>query len=252
MQQEWYVDWFNSKYYSMLYKHRDLLEAKAFIKKIVEYLETQFFKKKVQEQGLKALDVGCGDGRHSIVLSQLGFEVLGIDISESKIKEAQKHENEKLKFMVGDMRKLCFENEFDVVLNLFTSFGYFENLYDNMIALINMRQAMKLQGILIIDYLNADYVADNLIPHQELQIEGVVFKITRRINQGFVKKIIRIHDNGQNFEFYENVQLFTLQDFSSMLHQTQLQIIEIWGNYLGELFVAPESERLILFCTVVQ
>ncbi|MCS6905261.1 MAG: class I SAM-dependent methyltransferase [Bacteroidia bacterium] len=249
MQQEWYIDWFNSKYYSMLYKHRDVLEAKAFIKKIVEFLESKFFKKKIQEQVFKALDVGCGDGRHSVVLNQLGFDVLGVDISESKIKEAQKYENEKLRFFIGDMRKLFFENEFDLVLNLFTSFGYFENLYDNMIALLNMRQAMKGEGILIIDYLNADYVVDHLIPYQELHIEGVTFIITRRISQGFVKKVIQIQDNGQKFEFYENVQLFTLQDFTSMLHQSRLKIVEIWGNYLGELFTAPESERLILFCT---
>jgi SAM-dependent methyltransferase len=147
------------------------------------------------------------------------------------------------------MRKLFFEQEFNLVINLFTSFGYFENLYDNMISLLNMRQAMKPDGILVIDYLNADYVADNLVPQQSLVIEDVEFYITRRITQGFVKKSISVVDNGQKFEFQENVQLFSLQDFTSMLHQSRLEIVEIWGNYLGELFTSPESERLILFCS---
>jgi SAM-dependent methyltransferase len=247
MQQEWYIDWFNSKYYSMLYKHRNLAEAKNFIKKMVNFLESKYFRN--IPPPLKALDIACGDGRHSIVLSELGFEVLGIDISELKIKEAKKNETETLKFILGDMRKLFFEKEFNLVINLFTSFGYFENIYDNMIALLNMRQAMKPEGILVIDYLNADYVADNLVPQQNLVIDGVEFSITRRITQGFVKKSIWVVDNGQKFEFQENVQLFSLQDFTSMLHQSRLEIVEIWGNYLGELFISPESERLILFCT---
>jgi SAM-dependent methyltransferase len=231
----------------MLYKHRSLTEAKNFIKKIVTFLDSKYFKN--SEAPLKALDIACGDGRHSIVLNQLGFEVLGVDISELKIKEARKNETETLKFILGDMRKLFFEQEFNLVINLFTSFGYFENLYDNMIALLNMRQAMKPDGILVIDYLNADYVADNLVPQQSLVIEDVEFYITRRITQGFVKKSISVVDNGQKFEFQENVQLFSLQDFTSMLHQSRLEIVEIWGNYLGELFTSPESERLILFCS---
>lgn len=245
MQQEWYIDWFNSPYYAMLYKHRNYVEAKRFLKKIVNFLEDRELK---GVPPYLALDIACGDGRHSIVLHQLGYEVIGIDISESKIEEANKFAHEGLCFLQMDMREISYSREFNLVLNLFTSFGYFENSYDNMISLLNMQQALLPNGVLVIDYLNADYVIDNLVPEQELIIDEVQFRISRRITREVVRKKIEVFDNGKEYEFVENVQLFTLQDFTGMLNQAHLDIFEIWGNYLGELYTTPESERLILFC----
>ncbi|MFN3940966.1 MAG: YkgJ family cysteine cluster protein, partial [Chitinophagales bacterium] len=79
----------------------------------------------------KILDLACGKGRHSIYLNQLGYDVTGADLSENSIKEASKFANEKLHFKVHDMR-IPFEEKYDAIFNLFTSFGYFENDADNL------------------------------------------------------------------------------------------------------------------------
>ena len=77
------------------------------------------------------LDAGCGIGRHTIKLGELGFNVLGIDSSPLYIKVAQEEaESKKLSnvsFFVRDVRNINFSNEFDGVISLWSSFGYFDD-----------------------------------------------------------------------------------------------------------------------------
>ena len=119
---DWFEDWFDSKYYHILYKHRDYQEAQSFIDKLVDYLQLN------EEQ--KILDLACGKGRHSIYLNKKGLDVMGVDLSPESIKHASQFENPKLKFEVCDMRDVVKPDYFDIVLNLFTSFGYFEDEAD--------------------------------------------------------------------------------------------------------------------------
>ena len=73
---EWYQDWFNSKYYHILYKHRDNTEAELLIDKLLNIIRPN--------KNYTFLDLGCGNGRHSIYLNKKGFLVDGIDLSKKK------------------------------------------------------------------------------------------------------------------------------------------------------------------------
>ena len=105
---DWFADWFNSKYYHILYKNRDDKEAENFIQNL-----SQFFKKED-----KIIDIACGAGRHTIFLSELGYQTTGIDLSEESIKSAKEKSKGKIPFEVWDMRKCYKKQEFDVALNL--------------------------------------------------------------------------------------------------------------------------------------
>ena len=83
----------------------------------------------------RILDIACGRGRHSIYLNKKGYDVIGIDLSESNIRHAKDFENEHLHFFVHDMRHLFYINYFDIAFNLFTSFGYFETRKEHVKAL---------------------------------------------------------------------------------------------------------------------
>jgi SAM-dependent methyltransferase len=235
--QNWFVNWFDTPYYHILYKERNEKEAKLFIDNLSFYLSL--------EKGSKILDLACGKGRHSLYLNELGFEVIGLDLSENSIKIAKENENETLKFGVHDMRK-PFVGEYDAVLNLFTSFGYFESDEEHLATLENIKNNVNEHGLAVLDYLNIEYLTQNLVPYETKEIDGISFKIERKIENNFIIKDIYFTDNNQNFHFTEKVKAYSLQDFEEMMNQKDIYLLDTFGDYKLNKFYKNTSERLIL------
>jgi len=107
----------------------------------------------------RILDIGCGTGRHAIELAKRGYQVTGIDLSESQLKRAQekaKDENVHIDFQQADARQLDFRNEFDLVIMLCEGgFSLMETDEMNFAILKNATQALKNDGKLILTTLNA-------------------------------------------------------------------------------------------------
>ena len=169
----WFSDWFNSPYYHLLYKNRDEKEAQFFIDNLVTHL--QIPKKS------KILDIACGKGRHATYFNKKGMNVMGFDLSINSITTAKKNENKTLRFSVHDMREVFKVNKFDVVTNLFTSFGYFEKSEDDQKSINAMTLNLKQEGILIIDFMNIQKVILNLVKDEKKIVDGVTFNIIRSI-----------------------------------------------------------------------
>lgn len=235
--QNWYNTWFDSPYYHILYKDRDYREAEDFMLNLMNFLNLN--------QGSSILDLACGKGRHSIYLNKMGFDVTGIDLSENNIAEAKHFENKNLHFFVHNMCE-PLKNEFDAVLNLFTSFGYFENPEDNFRTIKAIKNQIKLNGFGVIDFLNSDFVVDNLIPQEKKVIKGIDFSIERWIDQGFIFKNIVINDNNQHFTFTERVKAIRLSDFESCLKKVGLKLLHVFGDYELKDYNEKTSPRTIL------
>ncbi len=238
MDLQWFVKWFNSPYYHILYKNRSLTEAESFIQKITAELQLP--------QHAKVLDLACGKGRHSVTLNKLGFNVLGIDLSEESIKYAQQFENNQLKFERHDMREVYHENEFDAVFNLFTSFGYFQDYQDNFKVFESVKQQIKEQGTFVLDYLNAEKVVSTMIPYEEKVIDDITFKLTKSVENGFVKKEIDFEDKGKIYHFEEYVRLIYFNDFKEIYETTGFELTQVFGNYNLQSFEEKTSDRLII------
>lgn len=234
---KWFETWFDSKYYHILYKHRDEQEAIKFLDKITQYLNIT--------KG-KILDVGCGKGRHAKYFNELGFNVVGIDLSLNSIAKAKLNETQDLKFYKFDMRNVFKENSFNVVTNLFTSFGYFDNSLDEQKTINAMVKNLKKDGILIIDFMNVKKIINNLVSKESKKINSVEFYITRELKDNYILKNISINDQDLSLKFQEKVHALTLIDFSEMLQKASMSIVDIFGNYNLDDFNASQSERLIL------
>jgi cyclopropane fatty-acyl-phospholipid synthase-like methyltransferase len=189
--------------------------------------------------------LACGKGRHSIYLNQLGFDVLGVDLSENSIAIATKNANDTLHFKVHDMR-IPFEEKYDAIFNLFTSFGYFENDADNLKTLASIRESLSEYGFGVIDFMNTTHVIANLVPNETKIVDEIEFHIKRYHENGFIYKEIDFEDKNEKFHFVEKVRALTLQDFQDMMDTAGIYLLDIFGDYKLKKFHKTESERLIM------
>lgn len=235
--QNWYASWFDTPYYHILYKDRDYAEAQLFMDNITSYLN-------LPEQA-KILDLACGKGRHSIYLNRLGYDVTGADLSENSIREASESSNDTLHFKVHDMRE-PWEEKFDAIFNLFTSFGYFESDDDNATTLKAIHDSLSEYGFAVIDFMNVHKVIPNLVPEENKTVDGIKFHIKRFVEDNHIVKEISFSDNGQDFAFQEKVQALTLDDFQSMMDEAGIYLLDVFGDYKLRKFHKTDSERLIM------
>ena len=238
MQKEWFSSWFDTSYYHILYKNRDYSEASLFIDNISDFLKLQV--------NSKCWDLCCVKGRHSIYLNKKGFNVIGTDLSEQSILEANKSANDRLEFYQHDMRKLFRTNYFDVVFNVFTSFGYFEKQEDDLHVFDSVQKGLKSKGLFVFDYLNSEYVKSIMVECDSKTIDGITFNISKKIENNTIIKSIDFSDKGESFHFEERVKLFDKSYFENLAQECNLTILNTFGNYQLQEFDVNTSPRLIL------
>lgn len=234
---DWFVSWFDTNYYHILYKHRDDTEAQEFMRNLVSLLQ-------FNSDDL-LLDLACGKGRHSIYLNSLGYNVVGADLSKNSIQLAKKFENDRLHFVEHDMRNV-FKNKYNAILNLFTSFGFFEDDKEDIAILQNIKNGLLPNGIAVIDFMNAEKVTANLVPNEIQTIDGITFHISRYLEKGFIVKEIRFEADGEQHIFFEKVKSLNLEKINSYIHSVGFKIKHIFGNYQLADFDPKTSDRLIL------
>jgi hypothetical protein len=109
--------------------------------------------------------------------------------------EASKYANDRLEFEIHDMRT-PLDTKYDLILNLFTSFGYFDSLEDNLSALNTIKSGLSNQGIGVIDFMNSPYIIEHLVPHNTIEIDGIHFELKRSVSDGVITKKITVTDKG--------------------------------------------------------
>ena len=235
---DWFKNWFDSFYYHKLYRHRNTAEAQLFIDNIIAHVQPK--------NHSRIMDLACGKGRHSIYLNKKGYNVVGVDLSHNSIQEANNSANETLHFYQMDMRELTCEKPFDMVMNMFTSFGYFQHKSDNVKVLNGVNSILNADGILVLDFLNASKVIQNLVPEENQEVDGITFTINRLIEDQTIVKKIHVQDGEIENDFQERVSMFELADFQEMFAQTGFELINHFGNYKLDTFDPKVSDRLIL------
>lgn len=244
----WYAQWFG-KTYLELYPHRDDEEARLQI----EFVTSQAAQLSKQPL-VDVLDIACGAGRHLLQLAAKSFVATGIDLSAELLKVAASRivkENLSAKVVQGDMRKLPFADaSFDLLLSMFTSFGYFSDDTTNEAALREWHRTLRPQGVLFIDFLNREQIIKNLVPHSTKQVGDKTIVEHRSISSDSrrVEKTIEISENGETETFFESVRMFSKQELEAMLVRNGFSPVSCFGDFNGSPFT-NDAARLLIFAT---
>ena len=180
----WYKDWFKDANYNVVYEHRDESEAEQMLDLIERTVG--------HNPARRVLDLGCGPGRHTIAFAKRGYTaVTGVDLSPALLADARAESSKlclDIRFLERDMRDVPDET-FDLILNLFTSFGYFEKDEDNASVIQNAAKHLAKGGWFVLDFLNSRWVREHFVAHDErVAPNGTHIEQTRWIENGRIEK----------------------------------------------------------------
>jgi SAM-dependent methyltransferase len=236
MKTEWFERWFGEEYIA-LYPHRNAAEAEH----VVALIDRTIGNTPIS----KVLDLACGAGRHSRVLCRRWWTA-GLDLSEVLLRLAHK-EGVEAALVRGDMRVLPFrDGAFHLVVNLFTSFGYFADDESHLHVVREVSRVTADGGAFVLDFLNTTRLRNALVPYDEREIGGQIVEQRREISEDGRFVIKRICLRGTGKEFTERVRLFDPGDLSSMMTAAGFDVVATYGSYDGAP-IGPQSPRAIIF-----
>ena len=231
---EWFEEWFGEEYLR-LYPHRDDREAERVVDLIRRTLPFQ--------SGWRVLDVACGAGRHARAFEAAGARCTGVDLSQTLLRLARQVTNAPL--IRADMRELPIRSgSMDLTVNLFTSFGYFDDDAEHTAALREMIATVCSGGWFVIDFLNPAAVRRQLVSEEMLQVAGSPVRVSRSVSPDGRYVCKSIH-GAEGRQFRERVRLFEPEQISDMLETSGVIVRFRFGDYDATPLTA-QSPRTIL------
>ena len=206
--------------------------------------------KLTKPKGREVLDLCCGPGRCSIVLAQQGFNVTGVDGTKyllDKAKAKARAAKVKIDWIHEDMRDFVRPDAFDLVLSMFTSFGFFDDKNQDVEVLRNMYDNLRPGGTCLIDVMGKerlakilqDTVSEVLPDGSKLVHRHEVFDDWTRIRNEWI--IIR-KGRAKSYKFH--ISIYSGQELRDRLEGVGFQKVKLYGNLDGEDY-GPDTERLV-------
>jgi SAM-dependent methyltransferase len=204
----------------------------------------------VDYQGGTVLDLCCGPGRHSLALAKSGIQVTAVDRSEfllSKAKAEAAKLSLEIEFLLDDMRRFVRSNSYSLVLNMFTSFGYFDDKEDDIKVLRNAYQSLKPGGSMLIDLLGKESLArkyQSTISTQGadgsllIQRHEICEDWTRCRNEWVLVK----GATAKSFNF--QTRLYSGQEMKDILRMAGFEEVAVFGDLVGNEY-GVDADRLI-------
>lgn len=240
---EWWQDIYNRQLYFDLYEEEDTAIAPKQVEQLMALLDMR--------SPAKILDLCCGYGRHSIELARKGFEVVGVDISEKQVQHARERADRvevKVDFRVGDARALEFRSEFDFVINMFVSFGFFQSRDEDAAMLESVFRALKPTGRFLMDFWNREREIRGFQPTYFERIRDVLIlkewefdHLEGRLNW---KNTALFPDGGREM-FEHSVRAYTVAELKELLETVGLKVESVYGSLSGEEFTLDSPAAIL-------
>ena len=217
----------------ILFNQKRWAEAPAEVEKIVSLLRI--------EPGTRILDLCCGVGRHSLELARRGFQVTGVDRTQLYLDIASKQagaEGLKVEFVQDDMRTFCWPDAFDVVVNLLTSFGYFEDPEEDRQVVMNVYRSLKPHGVFLLDMMGKEVLARNFRDRDWHEEDGVLVLEERKPikSWGWLENHLLIFKGNNHTELRRSHRLYSALELTSLLTGCGFAHTDVYGDFAGSAY----------------
>ncbi len=205
----------------------------------------------IKPKGKAVLDLCCGPGWYSIDLVRKGFKVTGVDRTKfllDKAKARAQKAKAKVEWVQMDMRDFIRPETYDIVLSMFTSFGYFDNKHEDMAVLSNIYTSLKPGGVFLMELMGKETLARIFQPTRaDILPDGTkvishceIFDEWTRVGNEWI-----IIKNGRAKSYTFHHTIYSGQELRDRLEQTGFMSVKLYGNLAGDEY-GLNSERLIV------
>lgn len=200
-------------------------------------------------EGDRVLDLGCGFGRHSKALAQYGIRAVGVDFSPALLKRARELAGEGMKpeYVRASMHQLPFENVFDAVISICTSFGYFEDPAENRRTIEEAARALLPGGQLLLD--TASPVPLYAHPDTNKWVEAGSLTVCEEghfdIATGRNKARIKWCRDGRWYNFFHEEYLYAPSHLAELAETSGLEVIEIYADFSGDELTSDSARNVL-------
>jgi SAM-dependent methyltransferase len=196
------------------------------------------------------LDLCCGPGRFAVPLAQAGFRVTGVDRTRfllDKARDRAKEADAQVEWVEADMREFLRPDSFDLVLNVYTSFGYFDDPAENRRVLENIFASLKPGGTFLFEHIGKELLAGKFQPSQvETLPDGSVMVQRRWIIDDWsridAEWILLEGDRAARFRLCH--WLYSAREIRDLFESVGFADIAIYGGLDGSAY-GPQAQRLV-------
>lgn len=214
--------------------------------------EAQFVEDVILSREGFLLDLCCGTGRHSIILSK-DINVIGMDLSRNLLriaKQRMKETNVMFPLVRAEMRQFPFkDNVFASIISMFTSFGYLPSEVEDLKSLKEINRTLKKNGVFLLDLANLQHIKTNFRERDWAEFESYYMLEERslELKNPKLRSIWTLIRKGtcQTQSILHEVRLYTLARLQRMFKQSRLAIRKLYGGYNKQRF-SPEVSRMIV------
>jgi len=223
-------DAFWTKWAPFIFFERRWEQARGEVADIISLLKVS--------PGASILDLCCGPGRHSLQLARSGFSVTGVDRTKMYLEKARKQaekEGLEAEFIQNDMRTFCRPDTFNVVINLFTSFGYFEDMNDDRRVAENVYRSLRENGVFLIDTMGKEVLARVFRERDWYEVNGILVLQERRVSRNWSwmeNRWIMVKD-GKTEESRLSHRLYSAAELTALLRDCGFSSIDVYGDLTG-------------------
>lgn len=242
MKKEWWKTFFDENYLALWGARGNFENTKSEVDFIV--------KKAISKKSGRILDLCCGHGRHSLELAKRGYKVTGLDYSDYELSIAKKEAlSQKLKvnFIKGDARKFNLLVKFDLILNLFTAFGYGTKDEDRHIIQKVHKHLVK-GGYFFTDLMSLPWLWRNYLPFNKERAKNVVVDCYRSFdflnNVNTEKRVLT--NKGKKKIYYNHLHIYSLVELNELLSSEGLKVLKVWGTYKGDQYTLDTKRMIVL------